>query len=103
MYQPRYYPAPMTMGQQPRRHSALSRALAEEIRAQRRAVEMSQDELGKRAGVSRGQVVRIEAGERVLDVTQVAAFADALRLDIVTLFQRAEIGRASCRGRGEMR
>jgi DNA-binding XRE family transcriptional regulator len=101
MYQRRRYAALMSMGQQPRRHSALSRALAEEIRAQRRAVEMSQEELGKRAGVSRGQVVRIESGERVLDVTQVADFAAALNLDIITLFQGAE-ARVRAAGAGDV-
>ena len=90
MYQPWGYAALMSMGQQPRRHSALSKALADEIRAQRRAVEMSQDELGKRAGVSRGQVIRIENGERVLDVTQVDAISRALGVSMVELFQRAE-------------
>lgn len=80
----------MSMGQQPRRHSALNDALAEEIRAQRRAIEMSQAELGRRAGVSRGQVVRIESKERILDVTQVDAFARALGVSMVDLLVRAE-------------
>jgi len=80
----------MSMGQQPRRHSALNDAIADEIRAARRALEMSQDELGKRAGVSRGQVVRIENKERILDVTQVDAFARALGVPLVDLFSRAE-------------
>ena len=80
----------MSMGQQPRRHSALSKALAEEIRAQRRAIEMSQEELGKRAGVSRGQVIRIENGERVLDVTQLEFIARALGVSMLDLFQGAE-------------
>jgi ribosome-binding protein aMBF1 (putative translation factor) len=90
MYQSWGYPAPMSMGQQPRRHSALNDALAEEIRAQRRAIEMSQAELGRRAGVSRGQVVRIESKERILDVTQVDAFARALGVSMVDLLVRAE-------------
>lgn len=80
----------MSMGQQPRRHSALNDAVAEEIRAQRRAIEMSQEELGRRAGVSRGQVIRIEGKERVLDVSQLDAFCKALGIGMVELFQRAE-------------
>jgi transcriptional regulator with XRE-family HTH domain len=80
----------MSMGQQPRRHSALNDAVADEIRAQRRAIEMSQDELGKRAGVSRGQVIRIENHERILDVSQVDAFARALGIPMLELFERAE-------------
>jgi ribosome-binding protein aMBF1 (putative translation factor) len=90
MYQSWRYAAPMSMGQQPRRASALNDALAEEIRAQRRAIEMSQAELGRRAGVSRGQVVRIEGKERILDVTQVDAFARALGVSMVELMVRAE-------------
>jgi transcriptional regulator with XRE-family HTH domain len=80
----------MSMGQQPRKHSELNDALADEIRAQRRAIEMSQDELGKRAGVSRGQVIRIENKERVIDVSQVDAFAKALGVPMLELFVRAE-------------
>lgn len=106
MYQAWVYAALMSMGQQPRRHSALSRALADEIRAQRRAIEMSQDELGKRAGVSRGQVIRIESGERVLDVTQVDAIAKALGVSMIDLFVAAEArlareGGAAARASGE--
>ena len=91
MYQTWGYPARMSMGQQPRRHSALNDAVADEIRAQRRALEMSQAELGKRAGMSRGQVIRIENKERVIDVSQADAFARALGVSMVELFQRAEV------------
>jgi len=80
----------MSMGQQPRRHSALNDALADEIRARRRAVEMSQADLGKRAGMSRAQVIRIENHERVIDVTQADAFARVLDVDMVELFKCAE-------------
>jgi transcriptional regulator with XRE-family HTH domain len=80
----------MSMGQQPRRHSALNDALADEIRARRRAVEMSQADLGKRAGMSRAQVIRIENHERVIDVTQADAFARALGVGMVELFQCAQ-------------
>ena len=88
----------MSMGQQPRRHSALNDALAEEIRAQRRAIEMSQAELGKRAGISRGQVIRIENLERIIDVSQADAFARALGLSMVELMQRAEVRVAAAQG-----
>ena len=98
MYQPWVYAALMSMGQQPRRHSALNDALAEEIRAQRRAIEMSQAELGKRAGISRGQVIRIENLERIIDVSQADAFARALGLSMVELMQRAEVRVAAAQG-----
>ena len=98
MYQPWVYPALMSMGQQPRRHSALNDALAEEIRAQRRAIEMSQAELGKRAGISRGQVIRIENLERIIDVSQADALARALGLSMVELMQRAEVRVAAAQG-----
>lgn len=90
MYQAWRYHALMSMGRQPRRHSALDDAVADEIRALRRAQEMSQAELAKRAGVSRVQMVRIENKERVLTVTQVEDFAKALGLPMIELFVRAE-------------
>ena len=100
MYQRWDYHALMSMGQQPRRSSALNDAVAEVIREERRRVEMSQAELGKRAGVSRGQVVRIESKERILDVTQVDAFARALGLSLLEVFARAEERLAAERAAG---
>lgn len=80
----------MSMGQQPRKHSETNNALADEIRAERRAQEMSQDELGKRVGLSRVQIVRIENKDRVIDVSQAEGFAKALGLSVLELFMRAE-------------
>jgi len=99
MYQQWVYAAPMSMGQPPRKQSALNDAVADEIRAQRRAIEMSQEELGRRAGVSRGQVIRLENKERNLDVSQVDAFAKALGIPMLELFTRAE-ARLAAEGAG---
>ena len=90
----------MSMGQPPRKQSALNDAVADEIRAQRRAIEMSQEELGRRAGVSRGQVIRLENKERNLDVSQVDAFAKALGMPMLELFTRAE-ARLAAEGAGD--
>ena len=80
----------MGMGQQPRKHSALNDAVADEIRTRRRAVEMSQAELARLAGMSRVQVVRIESKERVLDVSQLDAIAHALGVPMGELVRQAE-------------
>jgi transcriptional regulator with XRE-family HTH domain len=60
---------------------------------------MSQEELGRRAGVSRGQVIRLENKERNLDVSQVDAFAKALGIPMLELFTRAE-ARLAAEGAG---
>ena len=54
--------------------------LGQTIRERRRSLEMSQDELAKRAGVSRGWVSRVENGKRDVQWTQVFRVLGALEL-----------------------
>lgn len=78
------------MGTNSRQVGAWSDALAAQIRAERAASGMTQAELIARAGMSRSTYLRIEAGTRVPDVTDLARIAFALGLPLSTLIRRAE-------------
>lgn len=80
----------MSMGQQPRQHSDFSRALAAQLRAERAAANLTQTEMAKRMGISRGQLIRVEAEERILDTTQLVNAARALGLTVLEFVKRSE-------------
>lgn len=75
---------------QARRHSTLSEALAAQVRAERAAAGLSRDELSERAGVPVSTLRRIESGERVATITQLAQVAGSLGLLTSQLVARAE-------------
>ena len=57
------------------------------IRERRKALKMTQDELSKKAGVSRATISAIENGDEVdIKVSTLKALADALRCKAHSLF-----------------
>ena len=61
-----------------------------QLRAERAAAGMTQEELAIAAGVSKRALARYLAGERVMSVRIMDDLAVALGLDFRTLFERAE-------------
>lgn len=59
--------------------------MSEVIRAQRRAVGLSQAELAQRAGISPRQLARYEAGEQQPVLSVAVALADALKISLAHL------------------
>lgn len=57
--------------------------IGELIRKQRVELNMSIEELGKRAGVSRSYLSRLERGERTLSVPKLAKISSILGLNII--------------------
>lgn len=65
-------------------------AVADTIRAERAAAQLTQAELAARAGMPRITYIRYETGERKPNVAQVAAIAEALRMMPSTFLARAQ-------------
>lgn len=73
-----------------RKASPEATAFAAQLRAERAAAGFSQDELAKRTGISKSTILRIEAGTRVMDTSQLGAICRALGITIGTFAGRAE-------------
>ena len=71
-----------------RERSDWSDATARAIRAERAARTWSQDELSARSEIPKSTLRRLENGERVADVTQVAKLAEAVSLDLAAFVSR---------------
>lgn len=89
MYQQWVYAHLMVM-KKPRVLSPLSLALAAQMRAERAAADLTQTQLASKAGMGRTTLIRIEAGERDMDTTQLAGLCRALDLSLVEFISRAE-------------
>lgn len=76
------------MGDNARTRSPWSEAAARTIRAERAAANMSQAAVISAAGISRSTYLRLEAGERVADISQLAAIATALGIETADFVQR---------------
>lgn len=74
----------------PRVLSPLSLAFAAQMRAERAAADLTQTQLASKAGMGRTTLIRIEAGERDMDTTQLAGLCRALGVSIVDFVSRAE-------------
>lgn len=73
-----------------RKQSALSVAIAAQLRAERAAANMTVDELAQRSGVSRGTLMKVLNERVTADVSQVDAICRALGVPLIDLFARAE-------------
>lgn len=65
-------------------------AFSAQLRAERAVAGMSQVELSKRSGVSPSTILRIEKGERAMDIPQMAAFCRALGVTMAEFATQAE-------------
>jgi len=71
----------------PRRQEESARLrLAASLRARRKALGISQEELADLAGLHRTYVGSIERGERNVSIDNIERLADALHLDVADLF-----------------
>lgn len=73
-----------------RQAGPLNQALADEIRGERNAKRLTQTEMIERSRIPRSTYVKIEAGKRSIDVTELGKIASALELPMSTLTERAE-------------
>lgn len=65
-------------------------AFAAQLRAERAAANMSQDDLARATGISKPTIARIELGQRVMDTAQLGAICRALGLSLTTFATRAD-------------
>lgn len=65
-------------------------ATAAQIRAERAAMGVAQDEMARQAGIPRSTYIRIEQGKRVVDVTQLARLCGVYRLPLSEFMQRVQ-------------
>lgn len=68
----------------------LNQALANEIRAERARQRLTQAQVIEKSGIPRSTYVRLEAGERVIDVQQLDKIAHAFGIPMRELVDRAE-------------
>lgn len=68
--------------------SAWSRAAAAQIKAERAAQDLTQRDLAAASGVPYGTLRRIEACERVVDISQLARIAHALDVPLDEFMRR---------------
>ena len=80
----------LNKGQVARETTPLTLAIAKQIKAERNAADMSQQELATRAGMSITTLRRVETGSRPPTVGQVEDVARALGIALSTLIRRAE-------------
>jgi len=76
---------------------SFSRAILDEIRAERARLRMSQADVAASAGIPTRTYVRYETGQRKINTDQLFAIARGLRLDATELVQRASQAVASGR------
>ena len=84
-------------GSNARKHSALSLALADEVRAEMGVTRMTARALSKASGIPERTLARLVSGERSIDVAQLDMISRAFGLSMATLLQRAE-ARAAAEG-----
>lgn len=77
-------------GQPARERTPEALAFAAQLRAERAAVGMSQDDLVAATGISKSAIARIETGARVMDTAQLGKFCRAFGISIATFAIRAD-------------
>lgn len=65
-------------------------AFAAQLRAERAAAGMSQDDLVAATGISKSAIARIETGVRVMDTAQLGKFCRAFGISLATFAIRAD-------------
>lgn len=73
-----------------RKRTPVSAAFADQLRAERAVAGISQDELARRTTISQSTILRLESGERVMDIGQLGAICTAFGLSIGLFAMRAE-------------
>lgn len=71
-------------------HDKWAEAVAETLRAERAAAQLSQAELASKAGIPRVTYIRYETGQRVPNVAQVFRIARALGIPVSVFSRRIE-------------
>jgi transcriptional regulator with XRE-family HTH domain len=79
-----------TAGSTARDRTPEAMAFAAQLRAERAAAGMSQDDLVEATGISKSAIARIETGVRVMDTAQLGKFCRALGISIATFAMRAD-------------
>ena len=69
---------------------AFGHAVSAQIRAERAAARLTQDEVAERAEMSKSTFIRLETGVRTPDVDQLDRIAGALGLTMTQIIERAE-------------
>lgn len=72
-------------------HSKKYRKLLEVIRSSRKASKMTQEEVSKRLGTYSTFITKIEAGERRLDVVELAALCEIYKTSLHSILKAAGI------------
>lgn len=72
-------------------HSPRQKALRDFLVEKRKAAGLTQVQLARRLGVYQSWIVRLESGERRVDVIEVLALADAIGFDPHELLDRLRI------------
>lgn len=73
-----------------RNRGHITSAVAAQIRAERAAAGLTQRQVMDRSGLPKSTYLRMESGERVADVGQLAAFCSAVGVPLSVLLARAE-------------
>lgn len=73
-----------------RNRSAIALAVAAQIRAERAASGLTQRQVMDLSGLPKSTYLRLESGERVADVSQLAAFCAAVGVPLAEFMHRAE-------------
>lgn len=76
------------MGTNPADKARWHRAVADTIRAERAAAELTQAEAAERAAMPRISYIRYESGERHPDMAQIAAIASAFGIPLGVFVRR---------------
>jgi transcriptional regulator with XRE-family HTH domain len=78
------------MSDNKREQSPWSIATSAQIRAERAAAGLTQAQMVELSGISRSSYIRLEKGERVADITQLARICGALGLPLSVFLARVE-------------
>ena len=84
-----------------RKHSALSLALADQLRAEAAVSKLTVRDLARRSGVPERTLARLISGERTIDVAQLDMLCRALDVPIPTMLARANARAAEAQGAGD--
>ena len=79
-----------TLGDNARERSSMSDSVAAQIRAERAALRVTQQQMADPSGLSRITVIRLENGDRVADTTQLARVCKAAGITLSEFFRRVE-------------
>lgn len=88
------------MSDNKREESPWSIATSAQIRAERAAAGLTQAQMIELSGIARSTYIRLEKGERVPDVTQLARICGALKIPLSVFLQRVENRKPEGEGAG---